>query len=123
MVGKWFNTDLTWERDGAKRGKVSTRVLKSDRQFKDHKKYSEYRTKTEEKCVTPIIGMAMPKIAPYTDEYGMIGSVQRLAQKFSLGISEMQASYGNVLRQVHEHENARFQEAIKNLDKGGEIGE
>ena len=123
--GKWFNTDLTWERDKVvlSRGKVSTRVLKSDRQFRDHKKYGKFRTVTEEKCVTPVTGVIKPKIASYTDEYGMIGSVQRLAQKFSLGISEMQASYGSMLRALHTQENTRFQESAKVLDKGGEIGE
>ena len=114
---------MTWERDNAKRGKVSTRVLKSDRQFKDHKKYCRYRTKTEEKCVTPIVGAIRPKIATYSDEHGIKERVQKLGEKFSIGISEMQTSYGNLLRQVYMHDKFIPQEKRKTMEMEGELDE
>lgn len=50
--GKWYNTDLTWERDKIVRtGIASKDMLKSDKEFENHKGYSENRTSTEEVCL------------------------------------------------------------------------
>lgn len=51
---KWFNVDLTWDRDELMEKimqgeRVGPEVLKSDSQFTDHERYSQYRS-TEKDC-------------------------------------------------------------------------
>ena len=56
---KWYNVDLTWERDAIVRtGVISKEILKSDQEFENHMMYSSGRTANEEKCVT---SMRKPK--------------------------------------------------------------
>lgn len=48
---EWYNVDLTWERNEIVRtGEVSVGILKSDKEFENHNKYSEKRTKSEKVC-------------------------------------------------------------------------
>lgn len=48
---KWYNVDLTWERnDIVRTGSISKEILKSDQEFEDHLIYSMNRTSSEEHC-------------------------------------------------------------------------
>lgn len=100
--GKWFNTDLTWERDSIllMRGKVSTRVLKSDRQFKNHNKYSNNRTIREHQCVNSVNGIFNPKISAKEDvELGE--KVKAMCERFCISTSDLKSSYKNLLKAVN----------------------
>ena len=57
--GKWFNVDLTWDREKYKDildSKVPfiLEVLRTDEEFKEHDKYELNRPSKEEKCTTKI---------------------------------------------------------------------
>lgn len=50
---KWYNVDLTWERDEIVRtGVISKEILKSDQEFENHMQYSVGRPVLEEKCTS-----------------------------------------------------------------------
>lgn len=52
--GKWYNMDLTWDRDKVCRGYPARWILKSDEQFKDHSAYKIDSWSPVEKCDTNI---------------------------------------------------------------------
>lgn len=53
--GKWYNLDLTWDRELLlKRGCPARWLLKSDKEFKDHAIYIREEGQIEEKCDTSV---------------------------------------------------------------------
>lgn len=52
--GKWYNLDLTWDRELLMLGCPARWLLKSDKEFKNHEKFIPYAHQKIEKCETSI---------------------------------------------------------------------